>query len=330
MKRVKKLLKFQGAFDAMGYGMYALRTKFWEQRSISSKLVEDFLAKNYPKYKFSKTNYKNNLKEYEKNYQKSAKEYIINPRLANMLQVEKNDEGYLLFKVENATESMLYFYGSGFWTDINPFQLYFLRALANILKINIIVPIIKSAPYYSYLDVERDLIRISELFKAEINYLSGDGTGATLLYNCLNTKHFAKEKIKKIILFSPIVNLDLDTSVVNKEDPIIDPYSLSIQIEYFFSKDQQLIQRYNPMSFTLDNYPQTHIFAGTKDTLYNDILAFSNKQIEAKNDLTLHTYKQMIHLFNLFPIAETKEVFKTLEDIFNIKHQEIEADTNKE
>ncbi|WP_423363240.1 alpha/beta hydrolase [Mycoplasma sp. P36-A1] len=317
MKIINKALKLQGTLDMMGYGMYVLKAKYWEQRSLRSKMVEDFLNKNYPKYKFSRTNFKQNVKLYEKNYRKSAKTYILNNKIANILNIEKLEDNnyYLKCNKENA-KTMLYVYGSGFWQEISNFQWYFLRTLADNLEVNIIVLNQKFAPYYDYYQVIEDLDNLYKDYKSKINYVAADGSGATLLYNLLNNQEDVSN-IDKMILFSPIINLDFDTTIINKEDPVIDSYSLKVQTEYFFNKDYEKAMLHSPYHMKLKDMPDTIIISGGKDTLNKDIINFYNKQVYYKKDIELWNYDHMIHNFQFFPLSETKEVLNKLCDVFN-------------
>jgi acetyl esterase/lipase len=313
MNLFKKAVKLSKAFDVFTYGSYLVKTKFHEQRSIGSKMLEDFLLNNYPKYTFYKNDYKANKKAYDKNIKKGKKIYQVNAQIAKTLNISQEDN-LLWFKTKNSEETMLYIYGSNFWNDISIFQLYFISNLATTLNINICVLLQGYAPNKSYDDIYYSIVATIAYSSIKFDYIFGDGSGAIFIYNLLNDKALKDIifNIKKIVLFSPLVNLELDDSYTNKEDPVIDPYSISKAIKYLFKNDDQKIKTHNPFNFRMNNLPPTLIVAASKDSLYHDQEQFYHRLRFNDNNVEIWSYNHMIHCFNFYPLVETYELMKDL------------------
>ena len=315
-KTFKTIGKLNAAADILSYGTYVVNAKFVEQRSVTSKMLEDFLLKNYPKYKFFPGQIKANQKEYQKNLKKGDKPYRINEKIAQTLNITQHNN--LLYFNNEGSQTMLYLYGNSFWNEISIFQLHFISTLAKTLDMRIIVPIQGIAPFKEYYNVYYDILSVLAYQELNIDYLGADGSGAIYIYNLLNDgaledSHMLKN-IKKILLFSPMCNLELDDSIINKEDPIIDPYSISRQIRYFFKNNTEEIKKHNPFNFRMENLPDTLIIAATKDSLYKDQAAFYHRFKHTNNPVKLWTFNHMIHCFNFYPLVETQELLRDIKN----------------
>jgi len=313
-KTFKSIGRISSAFDAYNYATYAINAKFLEKRSITSKMLEDFMIANYPKYKFFPNNIKSNQKVYQANLKKGDKPYKINSTLGEKFDIVQEDN--ILYFNKDAKVSMLYVYGSTFWNDISIFQLNYIHNLAQALNIQIVVPLQGFAPVKEYTNVYYDILSVLAYKKITFDYIAGDGSGAIFIMNLFNDTNIKEEgfldSIKNILLFSPLVNIQVDKLEGNKQDPITDPYTLDRQIRYFFKNREDDIKKYNPFNFRLSNLPKTLIVAADKDCLFKDQEQFYHRLKYYHNDVTFWKFDHMINCFNFYPLLESAQLMGDL------------------
>lgn len=144
--------------------------------------------------------------------------------------------------------------------------------------------------------------------------LMGDSAGGSYVLGLLDhiehSNHLASPK--QVISLSPWLDIALKNSVTKefeKRDPMleIDPIR-DIGIRYWVSNMDDLEDpRASPMYSDLDFSVPIHLYTGTREVLFPDIVNFAERLSRKGKEFNLTIGKEMLHVYPIFPIPEGKE-----------------------
>lgn len=136
--------------------------------------------------------------------------------------------------------------------------------------------------------------------------IAADGAGATIaLALVLNLRERYRKCIKKIVLFSPWLNVSPNSELLSgkkSDDGVMSTDCLlSSSQAYTYSSNLENPQ-VSPIFATdesLKDFPEVYIQIGSKEILLKDVKNFKNRLESLGNVCTVQEYKNMPHLFQL-------------------------------
>lgn len=136
---------------------------------------------------------------------------------------------------------------------------------------------------------------------------SAGGTVAVLLPDFLAEKSLPI--FSKMILFSPMLTVSPrieDVAGLERVDPMLSVEGLA----YFAEKwCEERTDRNDPEQVSVVNLPKTYFFCGEKDILTFYSEKFAERMKEAEKDFEFRFFKGMYHVFPLYPLKASHEVF---------------------
>ncbi len=155
----------------------------------------------------------------------------------------------------------------------------------------------------------------STLFKSSCKdniVLLGDsaGGGLALVMAQLIKKNNISPKPKKIVLLSPWLDVSMDTEIpedLQNNDFLLSRSELKENGKDYAGDLDTKDPLCSPYYGDSSNIGEIALFMGTKDILYIDALRFKKKAKQENYDLSFFEYKDMLHDWVLFPIADAKK-----------------------
>ena len=206
--------------------------------------------------------------------------------------------------------TIFYIHGGGFISgDFAGFK-GFVSKLSHLTNYSVYFPQYRLAPEHSLEEMLTDCYEaykyVSNLYEEVI--IMGDSAGGHLCFLLLN-KIYKTNILRpyKIILFSPLVDLNCNTNSYNnnkKIDPILDPIIIKEVIKM------------TPMKYIYNikpniNYPPILIFIGKNEIIVDDSINYVKKanKLGLKIELII---EDVFHSWQFFDIPESKKTFTNL------------------
>ena len=227
-----------------------------------------------------------------------------------------DSETYILDNFyDGSSATIFYIHGGAYWLQPSVLHYHFLYKLAKKNHYRIILPVYPKAPNSNYMGCEamitkayKEVLKTYQLDTSQLVFM-GDSAGGGFLANFIK-KVQSDDMVmpKKIILISPWMDVSMENpqiTLVQKEDPLLCKSDLKTRGNIFAQKSPYALSAMKPIDGNYKEIPKIDIITGTKDILFPDILEFQKKA--SVNNRQIHTYifKDMIHVFPLFPTKES-------------------------
>lgn len=257
--------------------------------------------------------------------EKAADEYLEKIRDENFnLRLEENfecnvekrkflDTEYAVFepKGEKSATTVFYLHGGAYVRHITKLHLKMLDRLCKRTKARIVAPCYLTAPKYDFHQSAEQLIGIyhKETLKSEKIIISADSCGAAIGV-CL-LEPISNQGLKmpeKAVFFSPLLSHGLFEKKEFESDPMFGGTKGLARFAESWSNGSSAA---DPMKINFSLLPKTYIFTSKGDMLHEVCLDFFKKAEENNADVTLEMWNEMYHVFALYPLSASKEVFET-------------------
>lgn len=228
----------------------------------------------------------------------------------------------LEFNPEGSAKTILYLHGGSYLHDPDPHHFKFLKKLIDQSDARVIFPVYPKAPWHDYAKTYDLITKLyQDISKDSDIIIMGDSAGGGLSLGI--AQYFATLGLKapsSIIVLSPWVDLTMENPQI-KEFEKVDPWlrqASSIPIAKSWANGTDVRDyRLSPTFGTLEGLQNVTIFVGTREILYPDIIAFSEK-LKAKNiKMNLFIGEGLNHVYPLFPIPEADEAISSIIEIMN-------------
>ncbi|MCK8058377.1 MULTISPECIES: alpha/beta hydrolase [unclassified Fusibacter] len=222
---------------------------------------------------------------------------------------------------------ILYFHGGGYLFEISTMHWRFVDKMTNHMNCKTTVIQYPLAPENTFEDtyrvVEAMYKQLTKDTEGEQIILMGDSAGASLAMGL--THKLVKEKNtplpNQLIMFSPYLDMTLSTPGMADEeayDHMLSMELLEHSAKVFAGGHPLQSELLSPLFGDLTKLPQTAVFYGTHELFYKDCLRLK-EMTRHQNNFQFYEYKDMQHVWMLFPIEEQTQV---LEDILEFIKKE--------
>lgn len=264
--------------------------------------------------------------KFEKMNRESYMAYELPQKVENNLGFEWLDERKQVLKrdgiVSPVRKVIFYIHGVTFCQHPTDLQYKFVTKIADRVGASIVMPVYPKAPAKNVDDALSMIMRsYQELLssyagKSENIIILGDALGGGLAISLLEQLRDAQISLpKQAILLSPWLDASLTNPAiedVSERDSVLNLDELHLEATYYAGDEELKSPVVSPIYGELDNLPNITIFGGTEEILYPDMKLFTEK---VKENVELFTYKGMFHLFQLFPLPESKRVIEQITDL---------------
>ena len=234
-------------------------------------------------------------------------------------RVELTDyEGHSVIRfcaVGDAPRTVIYLHGGAYVQEISYFHICYCDNLCRSANVNVVVPLYKLAPNHTWEEAYNFLtsLYLSEQKKGKRIVMMGDSAGGGLA--AAFVQHLSEQKIKlpeKVCLFSPWVDASMssDYSDYVKKDPMLGVEGLAEMGRVWAGDLDPKDPKISPQYASIHDFPETLLFAGTREIFHPDIVSFHNKLLQAGIKTVLITGKGMNHVYPLYPIPEAGKARK--------------------
>lgn len=226
-------------------------------------------------------------------------------------------------KKQGDSKVLLYLHGGAFISGITKMHWSFSRKLASSLRCRVIMPEYPLAPENSYRETTGFIL---ELYRHLLNeyetgsiYVLGDSAGGNLALTLSLLLH--KNKLPqpgKIILLSPWLDASMSNpqlAMLEQRDIMLSRKKLISAGKLYAGDTDTRNPLLSPIYGDLTNLPETHVFTSDHDLLYADSKRLLAMADESRLNIYSYEYKQMMHVWMLFPIPEAKKVRRQLKQI---------------
>lgn len=255
------------------------------------------------------------------------------------IQTYKN--GFSIKEGQNKDSVVMFIGGGGFIASTEAIQEYFLRTWAKQTKCSIFEFHYKLAPEHKYpfqlQEVLESYLGIIYYYKHYLGIelkkivIMGDSAGGNLLLGLVNLLILFKQRVPDcLIMIYPAVNLDdkrFTPSFLNafKEQLLYFTVLERVLSHYIpqhnlSSKDWLLSPDQSP-PVLLGKYPETHIFVGEHDPMFDDNVRFAYKLRSLGVNISLKVIKDLFHGFLSFDLplnqgmSEVTKIHDIIRDI---------------
>lgn len=136
--------------------------------------------------------------------------------------------------------------------------------------------------------------------------IAADGAGSAIALSLiLNLRERYRQCIKKVVLFSPWLNISKTSfarSVKKSEDDVMTQDCLSasaLSYTYESNLENPMVSPFFASDESLKGFPSVYIQMGSKELLLKDAYAFKERLTSLGNDCTIAEYEKLPHLFQL-------------------------------
>lgn len=300
---------------------YCTYVIIYEKRSVKSKLIEQ--AALITKYKTFVYNEKAYDKYIEEVGIKENEKYSL-PKLKYKCTIEEYNFSGMQYFVINKNENnkkIFYLHGGSYISSPLIFHWIFLDELAKNNNIEIIVPIYPSAPKYYYKESYQKVLGLYNSYfnnNDEITIMGDSAGGGFSLGLAIKIKETKSIKPENVILISPWLDITMNNRKIDKYekiDPFLSKQALIKAGKLWSRGDNRYKYMLSPIYGNLRNIGKIVIFVGTHELLLPD--ARKLNKILNRYDISheYYEYKNLNHVFPLYPIPEAKKVKKIISEI---------------
>ena len=290
--------------------IFALHTKYIQQRSVGSRLAEMVVkaANVLPEkidQKFIRKQIKSNRREY----------HIPNGMIIDGRSEFFYIRGMKIFKIipdeEISDRRVLYLHGGGYINQPQPFHWWFLDRLVQETGMVFLVPIYPKAPEFSH---EETYALIEALYEQQFDKTEGDliimgdsaGGGLSLGFTQM-LRNEAKPLPKALILISPWLDVTLSHPAIpeyQRKDPMLGRKNLRKIGSMWAGNAAPDDYKVSPVYGSIDGLPSISTFVGTREICLPDVREFQSRLEDKKVPYNYYEYPMMNHNFPLSPIKE--------------------------
>lgn len=290
--------------------LFALHTKYVQQRSVGSRLAEIAIkvANMQPDRideKFIHDQIEKNRKDY-----KIPNDMIIDSESESIYEHRMK-----IFKISPADKKsnrkVLYLHGGGYINHPLPFHWWFLDKLVQETGMEFIVPIYPKAPEFSY---KHSYKLIEELYEEQFDKSEGDlaimgdsaGGGLSLGFTQM-LRDEEKPLPKEIILISPWLDVTLSHPEIKeyqRKDPMLGKKNLRTIGSMWAGEANPKYYKVSPAYGDMDGLPRISIFVGTREICLPDVRELYKRIKKINARYNYFEYPMMNHNFPLSPIKE--------------------------
>lgn len=215
---------------------------------------------------------------------------------------------------------ILYLHGGGYVFGFSKIHWTFMNDLIKKLNCIIIAPDYPLAPKFTYKD---SFEMISSIYKELVEKVGGDNLiimgdsagGGFALALAQKMKEENIEKASQIILLSPWLDVAMNNkeiSLIEAIDPILGLSGLKKAGKAYAGGEDTNNYLISPINGEVSGLGQISIFTGTKDSLNPDARKFREMAKEKGIDINYYQYQDMVHVWMLFNLPESKEVIEEI------------------
>ncbi len=264
----------------------------------------------------------------ERTHLKKNRDYKVSKAIIDIFRLDKYEiDGFEVLVFNEDAQSgkyIFYLHGGAFTEQPLIFHYGFLDQLARETDSTVIMPVYPKAPTYTYQTTIQMVVNTYIDMLSRINsndiFIMGDSAGAAMAISVC--QYLAQNDIlmpKEMIIFSPCVDGTLknpDIALYEDRDLMLAKNILEVKILSYAGSEENLTDYLvSPIYGPLDCLPPTAIFVGSEEILLPDIRLFVEKAKEQGADITCFEYRDMQHVFPLYPTPEGKETRKFVQEI---------------
>ena len=216
---------------------------------------------------------------------------------------------------ENAKNTILYIHGGAYVNELNYQHLLYCFMLSRKVDAYVIVPVYPLAPLHNAKETFELMTPVYEklISKDDLTLMGDSAGGGFALSFCQYLKTVGLPQPKRIIAFSPWVDISMDNPPYDSEnDPILGEIGLK-EIGKSWAGDWDTDDyRVSPIYGDNNGLPRTLIFAGTNEIFYKDIKRYVDSLKKDDVDVKFMTGNGLFHIYPMFPIPEAKKAFKEI------------------
>ena len=239
---------------------------------------------------------------------------------------------------EPAEATVLFLHGGAFVSEMTRHHELFVAALGRELKARVIAPAYPLAPEHTFDDAVREVLELYREIQKEAKgsgpfVLMGDSAGASLAAGLcveIGEGRYAQSDPAltlpdRLILISPALDLTLSNPEDDKleaKDPMLAGIGVRVMAKRWAGTEDPASPECSPLFAGPSVFKGTEVtlFAGTREILYPDIVAFTEHLKEAGIPVRLHIGRDLNHDYPLFPIPEALEAMNQIrEAVFNAR-----------
>jgi acetyl esterase/lipase len=212
---------------------------------------------------------------------------------------------------------ILYIHGGAYVNDLNIQHSLYCFILNKVLKMDVILPAYPLTPAHNFMESYELITQLYKELTGKYDdvILMGDSAGGGFVLGfCQYLNEIKLKQPRNIIVFSPWVDISMENSVDNKDDPILVKIGLT-EIGKRWSDNNTKNHKVSPIYGDNHNLPRTLIIVGSNEIFYQDILRYYEKLVNDDVDVKLIVGEDLFHIYPLFPIPEAIDILK------EIKHE---------
>ena len=220
---------------------------------------------------------------------------------------------------------ILYLHGGAFCEQPLLPHFMFCDTVAAETDSEIIMPIYKKSPTYTYKETfefleqyYKDLLESNE--PRDILFMGDSSGGGLALSFCEYLYTVKLPQPRRLILLSPWVDVSMDTAFgreFDKLDPSLEHGFLQQAGKNWAGDTDVHDYRVSPIYGDLEHMPEMTVYFGTYEAFITDARKFKEKCEQAGAKLDYREYEGMNHCFPIYPIPEAKKAQKEITDIIN-------------
>lgn len=222
-------------------------------------------------------------------------------------------------------KKIIYLHGGAFCEQPLPPHFWFCDALSTKTDYEVIMPIYKKAPNYTFEDtfayLKKLYYSLIEEGQSENIVFMGDSSGGGL---CLSFCEYLNEiglpQPKRMILLSPWLDVSMDTPFrdrFKKLDPSLEHEFLKTAGRNWAGSTDVHDYKVSPTYGNLKGLAPITVFYGTYEAIIDDARIFRDKCEKAGALLDYREYEEMNHVFVIYPIPEAKKAQKEIIETLN-------------
>lgn len=239
--------------------------------------------------------------------------------------IQGNNVFTIKHKINSSQKSIIYLHGGAFVISFTRLHWKFMFKLVEETQCTIVAPDYPLSPEYSYKERFALLIplyeNLTKTVSAENIIIMGDSSGGNLTLALAQKIKLDQLPIpSQIILLSPWLDVSMSNPEileVDKKDPLISAKGSDV-ISKTHAGDLSLKHfLISPLYGDLKGIGKISIFTGTYDLLNPDAKKLKTKAEAEGADFHYYEYKNMIHVWILFPMPEAKIATRQIISLIN-------------
>lgn len=310
--------------------LYSVNALVLEGRSVQSRFYEDMFrvlvwidgSRNLDKV----------IEMTEDQLQNGREAFVWPESIDTESTVEKfsvaNMDYYVMNNKGKSEKKILYLHGGAYKSELVSVHVHTLDRLAADLDASIIIPVYPLVPEYNHKDSYPKVLALyQEMLKTtdpENIVVMGDSAGGGhSLGLALMLKEVNLPQPGRLILLSPWLDVSMSNQGITEElinrDPMMSMETLKYWGELWAGDEDVKNHIVSPIYGDHSDLAPVTIYVGDAELCLPDSILLHEKLQAVGNDSDLHVYKNMMHVFPLFPTPEAKQSLGEIISIINEK-----------